>query len=114
MTATLTPAADTCLRLRAETAEDLMMPNPVSVRGDATVREALALLIDKGYSAAPVIDGAGKPAGVLSRSDLLVHERQEVEHVPEYYGRGELHTDDAEPLPRGFQVERVDRTTVED
>ena len=62
-----------------------------------------------------MIDAAGKPVGVLSRSDLLVHERQRVEYaVPEFYHKGELATLLGEELPPGFQVERVDQTTVAD
>jgi CBS domain-containing protein len=104
------------LCLRAETAADLMTPNPVSVRADASLREALAMLIDRGYSAAPVIDEAGRPVGVLSRTDVLIHDRECVEHltpVVEYY-EGELLTDDNEALGEGFQVERVDPTRVSD
>jgi CBS domain-containing protein len=37
----------------------------------------MALFTEKGINAAPVIDEAGRPIGVLSRSDLLVHQ---VEH----------------------------------
>jgi len=111
----ITLTARPVLHLNAETAEDLMVPNPVSVRANATVHEAMALLIDKGYSAAPVIDDTGKPVGVVSRSDILVHERQKIEHVePEFYHRGELATGAGEPLSSGFQVERVDRAMVED
>jgi CBS domain-containing protein len=105
------------LALYAETAADLMTANPVSVREDATLREALALFIDKGFSAAPVIDEAGRPVGVLSRSDLLVHDRESAEYLrqaPEYYHKEELHTPGGEPLGRGFQVEKVDRTRVAD
>src|SRR5205807_3429354 len=58
----------------AETAADLMTPNPVSLRDHATAREATALFAAKGYSAAPVIDEAGRPVGVLSGSDLLIHQ----------------------------------------
>src|SRR5262249_40537955 len=78
----------------------------------ATFKEALALLTDKGISAAPVIDNAGRPVGVLSRTDLLVHEREKVEYVQpaEFYETAEL----AEKVPEGFQVERVDRTMVRD
>jgi len=108
----LTMNATRRLVLQAETAEDLMMPNPVSVRAEATVHEAAALLIDKGFSAAPVIDAAGKPVGVVSRSDILVHERERVEHVPEFYHQEDLTTPTGEPLGGGFQVERVDPTTV--
>ena len=40
------------LILDAETAADLMVPNPVVVRHDATVQEAIGLLTDSGWSAA--------------------------------------------------------------
>jgi CBS domain-containing protein len=117
MKATLTLESPPRLALQAATAADLMTANPVSVREDATLREALALLIDKGYSAAPVIDAAGRPVGVLSRSDVLIHDRETTEHLrlePEFYHKGELQTPEGESLSRGFQVEKVDRTRVRD
>lgn len=107
----------TRLALQAETAADLMTANPVSVREDATLREVLALFIDKGFSAAPVIDEAGRPVGVLSRSDLLIHDRASAQYLreePEFYHKEELKAPGGEPLGRGFQVERVDRTPVGD
>jgi CBS-domain-containing membrane protein len=70
------------LTLWAATAADLMMPNPMSIRADATVREAVLALTDRGVSAAPVIDEAGRPIGVLSRADILVHDREQGERVP--------------------------------
>src|SRR5262249_21708562 len=70
MSTTLSATKATQLTLTAETAADLMTPNPVSIRDVATVREAVALLTDKGFSAAPVIDQAGRPIGVLSRADI--------------------------------------------
>ena len=105
------------LTLWAETAADLMTPNPVSISADAPLKEAVAFLTDKGFSAAPVIDGAGQPIGVLSRSDIVVHDRERVEYVatvPEYYERTDLTTRSGEKLPKGFQVESVDRTSVRD
>jgi len=90
--------------LRAETAEDLMSPNPVSIRANATMREALALLTDKGITAAPVIDAAGRPIGVMSRTDLLVHQRETVSHPIQSHER----------VPDGFEVEEVDPTPVSD
>lgn len=110
---TLHPQA---LRLHAGTAADLMAPNPISLRADANVHEALALLTDKGFSAAPVIDDAGRPIGVLSRSDLLVHDREKTDYVapsPAYFYEQELHTRHGKPKP-GFQIENVDQTTVRD
>jgi CBS domain-containing protein len=64
------------LVLGAETAADLMTPNPVSIRDTATIAEAVSLLTDKGFSGAPVIDQAGRPIGVLSRADILAYDRE--------------------------------------
>jgi len=114
MNATLLEQTSAHLTLRAETAAELMSPNPVSISDTATVREALALLTDKGFSAAPVIDEAGRPVGVLSRTDLLVHQREEVNYgrnVPGYY---EHLSTEREHIPEGFQVEQVEQTLVRD
>ncbi len=53
-----------------------MTPNPISIRRDATIHEALELLTDRGFGAAPVIDERGLPVGVISRTDILIHERE--------------------------------------
>lgn len=98
--------------LRGGTAEDLMSPNPISLREDLLLREAIAFLVDRGISGAPVIDEAGRPVGVLTQSDILVHDREEAEHLapPE--------AEFGSPLPRewwdSFQVERVDTTPIRD
>jgi CBS-domain-containing membrane protein len=105
------------LTLRASTAADLMTTNPVSIREKATLREALALLTDRGIKAAPVIDHAGRPIGVLSSTDLLIHDRERSEHLraaPEFYNRADLHLSNGEKLGEGFEVEAVDNTRVED
>jgi CBS domain-containing protein len=107
----------TRLHLDADTAAELMMPNPVSIRDTATLKEAVALLTDKGYSAAPVINTGGRPVGVLSRSDILVHERERVEHLappPEFYDQQELTRGLHENVENGFRVENVGRTVVKD
>jgi CBS domain-containing protein len=110
MTATMTRLAGG-LALKARTAAELMSSNPQSIRDDATLREALAFLVDRSVSGAPVIDEAGRPVGVLSQTDVLVHDREEVQHIePEHeYGS---------PLPPSrwdeFQFEKVDTTLVRD
>jgi CBS domain-containing protein len=53
-----------------------MSPKPVSISVDDTVEEALAFLTDRGFGAAPVIDDAGRPIGVLSHTDIMVHDRE--------------------------------------
>lgn len=62
--------------LRAESAADLMSPNPISISDRATLPEAVDLMIRKGFHAAPVIDDAGQPVGVLSGTDILIHLRE--------------------------------------
>jgi CBS-domain-containing membrane protein len=88
MTSTISAGKMSRLTLHADTAAELMTPDPVSIRASATIPEAVKLLTDKGYSAAPVIDEAGHPIGVLSRADILVHDREKFDYVapvPEYY-----------------------------
>lgn len=64
--------------LKNMTAADLMTENPLSVREVATTSEATRFLTEKGISAAAVIDEAGRPVGVLSATDLLIHQRESV------------------------------------
>lgn len=97
------------LMLDADTAAELMMPNPVSIRDSVVVREAVNFLTDKGISAAPVIDKAGRPVGVLSRADIVVHDREQAQHV-----HPDLFEAEAAKVPTGYQVEDVDRTPVRD
>jgi CBS domain-containing protein len=104
------------LALQADTASDLMMPNPISVRAGATVREAVAALTDRGFSAAPVIDDAGRPVGVVSRADILVHDREKGDRRREpapYYEQGELTSASGE-RPGGSGAEEGDPTLVRD
>jgi CBS domain-containing protein len=95
-----------------------MKTNPVSIRRDAGIREALELLTDRGFGAAPVIDAAGRPIGVVSRTDILIHERESVRHarVPDSGGtRYDCSDWDLFPEPdwsEGFSIEVTDPTTV--
>lgn len=85
MTTNVIPA-EMALVLDAQTASDLMVPNPISVRAEASVTEAMMLFTEKGITAAPVIDEAGHPIGVLSRSDLLIHQcEQEKQRSGSYF-----------------------------
>jgi CBS domain-containing protein len=115
MNATLKPLG-TALKLDNLTAADLMAPNPISIAATANVQEALMLLTDKNFSAAPVIDEGGRPVGVISRSDLLIHDREQGRKValsPDYYLDHDISIRDRK-IPEGYQVESVDPTTVDD
>jgi CBS domain-containing protein len=79
-------APPTLLRLQAHTAADLMAANLISIRSEATLEEAMNLFAEKGIAAAPVIDDGGRPIGVVSRSDLFIHQVEEVRRQrPDYF-----------------------------
>lgn len=52
-------------------ARDIMRRDPLSIDEAATIREAARFLTSKNIGAAPVINGAGRPLGVVSRSDIV-------------------------------------------
>jgi CBS domain-containing protein len=98
-------------------AEELMTPNPVSISQNATVHEAAVFLTQREISAAPVIDEAGRPVGVLSRADIVRYEREKVEHlvpVVEAEAFEEMTLSSGERMKEGFQIEVTDRTLVQD
>lgn len=92
--------AEARLTLYAGTASDLMVPNPVSLRAEACVAEAMLLFTEKGISAAPVIDDSGHPIGVISRSDLLIHQcENEKQRGGSYFHASSFESADATPKP---------------
>jgi CBS domain-containing protein len=82
MNATIASRIDAPMLLRARTAADLMVRNPISLRAKAGAAEASTLFTEKGITAAPVIDEAGRPIGVVSRSDLLIHHCEHAKQRP--------------------------------
>ena len=62
------------LTLEAETAQDLMTPNPVSISENASILDAASVLSNREFSALAVINEAGRPVGVLSRTDIVRRE----------------------------------------
>lgn len=99
--------------LWAETAEQMMTRDPVSIRDDATLREAAVLLTDRGFGAVPVINRKGRPVGVLSRTDLVRYDREHVSLAsPPSPADGRLASGEA--LTGGFQVERTESVRVGD
>lgn len=52
---------------------EVMTPLPVCVRPDMEVRPLMGLFVTFDVSVLPVVDDVGRPLGVVSRSDLLLH-----------------------------------------
>jgi CBS domain-containing protein len=64
------------LTLHAATAAELMTPGPVSLAHTDTVPDAVEFLTKRGFGAAVVIDAAGHPIGVVTKTDVLLHTRR--------------------------------------
>jgi CBS domain-containing protein len=56
---------------RAHRAADVMTPNPVTLPATTPLAQAAATLAEHNLKRLPVIDGDGRLAGMVSRSDLL-------------------------------------------
>lgn len=125
MVTTKAPRAGGQLVLDAKTAADLMTPNPISFNASMTVSEAAAFLTEREISAAPVIDVAGRPIGVLSRTDLVRYAQAPGKHVvacAEFYEKAELGPPAAAPesalggIGRGaapaIAIEPTDKTPI--
>ena len=118
MTATPSVPDVAPLRLHAVLAGDVMTPNPVSIREELTVHEAVVFLTERRISAAPVINEAGRPVGVVSEADILRHDREHADHLywlPQKEVDRELTLASGEHLSgKSFEVEVPDITRVKD
>ena len=68
--------------LRTVTAQEIMTANPRSIHDSASLRQAAEFLCEAGVSGAPVIDDAGRPVGVVTRTDLLRHAGYDLDAQP--------------------------------
>jgi CBS domain-containing protein len=57
--------------LQSVSLRDYMLPNPATVRVDATLSEAMGVIIDNRISGLCVVDDAGNLVGILSELDCL-------------------------------------------
>ena len=51
-------------------AEDVMVPDPVTVKPDTSIMKVAALLVNKKLVLVPVVDEDGRVVGVLNRGDV--------------------------------------------
>ncbi len=50
---------------------DVMTSPVVTISADADISEAAAIMADRGYNRLPVVDAAGRLAGIISRADIV-------------------------------------------
>ena len=87
------------LELTPGSVSELMTDTPLSIPSDATALEAVQLLTERRFSAAPVINEAGHPVGVVSRTDLvkglLAPQDEEPSQEDDWFQCGKLGSDEA-------------------
>jgi CBS domain-containing protein len=66
-------------------ASDVMTRDVVSVAPDTSVRKIAALLLSKGISAVPVVNGASAPLGIVSEGDLIGRREAECEERRDWW-----------------------------
>ncbi|MBD0268412.1 CBS domain-containing protein [Pseudanabaena sp. FACHB-2040] len=58
----------------AKTVADVMTSDPITVKPETPLKDAIQILAEKRFSGLPVVDEAGKLVGVLSETDLMWQE----------------------------------------
>jgi CBS-domain-containing membrane protein len=114
MTKTTVPEVSCFLTLNAGFAADVMTANPLSICDQASVQEAVAFLLEKGISGAPVIDVAGRPVGVVTQTDLLVHEREKGKYPSPYHDAIDPGAAASKHLREKLAAAKVDHSLVRD
>ncbi len=95
-------------------ARDIMNPNVVSVAADMDLRDLAKLLLKKGITGAPVVDGEGHLAGVISQTDLVYYNLTRGDEL--VFDSGFYHSARVEGrhVPAGFQFEDFNTGCVGD
>ncbi len=57
-----------------KTVADVMTPNPIAVKPQTPLKEAIKILAEKKIGGLPVVDEGGKLVGVVSETDLMWQE----------------------------------------
>ena len=57
-----------------KTVADAMTPNPIQVKPELPLKQAIQILADHKINSLPVVDEAGKLVGILSETDILWQE----------------------------------------
>lgn len=94
------------------TARDIMSPNVVQVGEDMDLRDLAKLLLKKNITGAPVVDGDGDLAGVVSQTDLVFYNLSRDDELvlpSNFYQQARV---EGRHLPSGFQIEDTNTGTV--
>ncbi len=95
-------------------ARDIMIKDVICVPEGMDLRDLARLFLEKGITGAPVLDGEGNLAGVISQTDLLYYQLtrgDELTLESDFYQSVKV---EGRHLPAGFQVEDANVQRVAD
>ena len=105
----------TQLTLQAQTIQEIMTPDPITVGLQATLHEVAALMTDARIGALPVLNEEGFPAGIITQADIVRYEREQTRYsVGEWELPDTLQIDSESPEGRSLHVESGQFMTVEE
>ncbi|HEV7192327.1 MAG TPA: CBS domain-containing protein [Jatrophihabitantaceae bacterium] len=82
-------------------AHEIMTTDVITVHPDTTVREAAALLTERGITSLPVVDDSNRVIGIVSEVDLI---RDRMPHDPRSHLRQDDSEDQKDPAQRVAEV----------
>ena len=95
-----------------KTAQHIMTRNPVCVKPETKIADAVKILLDKHFNGLPVVDADNKLVGILTQSDLVAQHKKI--DLPSYF----VILDAAIPMqsPKKFEdsVAKMNAETVKD
>jgi CBS-domain-containing membrane protein len=94
------------MSLRLSTAAELMTPNPLSFDKGTPICKASAMLAYYALEAAPVVDGYGRLAGLVSASACAAWKEFSMRSSPHFDVRG------VDPAPSKRSLARLTRVCV--
>lgn len=59
-----------------QTARDIMTPNPITISSEASIAEAVKILLERRFNGLPVVDKDGVLIGLICQSDLVAQQKR--------------------------------------
>ncbi len=57
-------------------ARDIMTPNPITISPEASIADAVTILLEKHFNGLPVVDKNGVLVGIICQSDLVAQQQK--------------------------------------
>ena len=97
---------------KVTTVGDIMERDVVGVSAESTLEEITRLLLERGISGVPVVDGDSRPIGIVSKTDLLRKQHEEPDTLETDPLRVRTEGGYYVELGQGFHLDRIRKEKV--